>query len=132
LTQVLLVTPNRSRFGDISAAIQGLGGQIGWAPSGRRAMEIIRQQTVELVVTDEQLGDMTGLEMIAGLIAVDPAINCAAVSSLSDKAFHRVSEGLGILMKLPPAPSRADGKRLITRLNQIVGAAPKTPLSETR
>lgn len=126
MKQILLVTPNRSLFSDLAAAIQDLGGHIRWATSGGQAIERIGHQPVDLVVTDEQLGDMTGLEFIAGVVAVNPAINCATVSSLSDKAFHQASEGLGILMKLPPAPGRADAERLITRLDQILGATPKT------
>jgi CheY-like chemotaxis protein len=132
LREILLVTPNRSIFGDIAAAIHDMGGHIRWATSGGQAIERIGHQPVDLVVTDEQLGDMTGLEFIADVVAVNPAINCATVSSMSDKAFHQASEGLGILMKLPPAPGRTDADRLITRLNQILGVTPKTFNSKSR
>jgi two-component SAPR family response regulator len=35
---------------------------------------------LDLVVVDEKLGDMTGIEFIETLVSVNPMINCAAVS----------------------------------------------------
>jgi CheY-like chemotaxis protein len=121
LTQLLFVTPDRSNFTDLSSEIEKQGGTIHWAASGDQALETIAEQAVDLVVTDERLGDMTGLELIGRLVAVNPMINSATVSSLSAKAYHEASEGLGILMQLPPSPNRADGERLMAHLNQILG-----------
>ena len=105
----------------MASEIKQQGGTIQWAATGDQALETIGKQTVDLVVTDEHLGDMTGLELIGRLVAVNPMINSAAVSSLSKEAYHEASEGLGILMQLPPSPDRADGERLMAHLNQILG-----------
>ncbi|MBR9987971.1 MAG: response regulator [Desulfosarcina sp.] len=121
MTQHLFVTPDRSNFADLSAEIERQGGTVHWAASGDQALKTIKEQTVDLVVTDERLGDMTGLDLVGRLVAVNPMINSAAVSSLSKEAFHEASEGLGISMQLPPSPSRADGERLMAHLNQILG-----------
>ena len=121
MTRILFVTPDRSNFADLSSEIEKQGGTIQWAASGGQALKTIGKQTVDLVVTDERLGDMTGLELVGRLVAVNPMINGAAVSSLSKEAFHEASEGLGILMQLPPRPDRADGERLMAHLNKILG-----------
>ena len=121
MTQLLFVTPDRSNFADLSSEIKKQGGTVHWAASGDQALATIREQTVDLVVTDERLGDMTGLELIGRLVTLNPMINGAAVSSLSREGYHEASEGLGMLMQLPPLPSRADGKRLMAQLNQILG-----------
>ena len=121
MTQLLFVTPDRSNFADLSSEIEKQGGTIHWAASGDQALETIAEQAVDLVVTDERLDDMTGLEFVGRLVAVNPMINSAAVSSLSKKAYHEASEGLGILMQLPPSPDRTDGERLMAHLNQILG-----------
>ena len=121
MTRLLFVTPDRSTFADLSSEIKNQGGTIHWAASGNQALKAIEKQTVDLVVTDERLGDMTGLELVGRLVAVNPMINSAAVSSLSKEAYHEASEGLGILMQLPPSPGRADAKRLMAHLNQILG-----------
>ena len=120
---VLLVTPDRNHFADLSTAIDSQGGAIDWKETGDQALETLRAQAADLVVIDETLPDMTGLEFIGRLVALNPMINCALVSSLSKADYHEASEGLGVLMQLPPRPSQADAKRLMTHLNQILGFA---------
>lgn len=123
MTRLLFVTPDRSHFADLSLEVKKQSGSINWAASGGQALRTIGEQTVDLVVTDEHLGDMTGLELIKRLVAVTPMINSAAVSSLSKAAYHEASEGLGVLMQLPPSPDRTDGERLMANLNQILGSS---------
>jgi two-component SAPR family response regulator len=95
-------------------------------------LERIGKTAVDLVVADETLGDMTGLDLIKRLVAINPLINCAAVSSLSKEAYHEASEGLGILMQLPPKPAGADGQRLMAHLNQILGLSSQKKISSRR
>lgn len=121
MTQLLFVTTDKTNFADLSVIIETQGGTISWATSGSQALERIGKTAVDLVLADETLNDMTGLDLIKRLVAVNPMINCAAVSSLSKEAYHEASEGLGILMQLPPKPVRADGQRLMAHLNQILG-----------
>jgi len=126
LTQLLIVTPDRANFTELSAEIEKQGAFASWAASGRQAMEMLAETAVDLVLTDETLGDMSGLEFIAQLVAINPMINCAAVSTLPPEAYHEASEGLGILMQLPPRPGAADGQRLLAQLNQILGLTAPT------
>lgn len=121
MTQLLFVTTDKTNLADFSAVIETQGGTIIWVTSGSEALKRIGKTAVDLVLADEMLGDMTGLELIKRLVTVNPMINCAAVSSLSKEAYHEASEGLGILMQLPPKPDRADGQRLMAHLNQILG-----------
>lgn len=121
MTQLLLVTPDQANFSELSAEIENQGASVSWAASGRQALEMLSENAVDLVLTDETLGDMSGLEFVAQLVAINPMTNCAAVSPLSPKAYHEASEGLGILMQLPPKPGAADGQRLMAHLNQILG-----------
>lgn len=121
MTQLLFVTPDRSGFADLAQEIEKQAGTVHWAASGGQALETIGKQTFDLVVTDENLGDMTGLEFVERLVAVNPMINSAAVSSLSPKEYHEASEGLGILRQLSPRPGREEGEQLMAQLNQICG-----------
>jgi two-component SAPR family response regulator len=120
----LLVTPDRSSFADLSLAIEARGGFISWADSGQQALASLSQTNVDLIVADETLGDMTGLEFLKRVIAVNPMVNCAAVSSLSKEAYHEASEGLGLLMQLVPNPGKADSERLMANLNRILQLTP--------
>ena len=53
-------------------------------------------------------------------------VNCAAVSSLLPDDFHQVSEGLGILMKLPAKPGPEYAKELLEHLKNILDLAIET------
>jgi CheY-like chemotaxis protein len=121
LSKILLVTPHQSHFSGILATIEASGAQVIWAASGAEALEQVRLQSVDLVLADEALGDMTGLALVEKIVAINALINCALVSSLSEKAYHDASEGLGILMRMPPSSQKEDGERLMAHFNQILG-----------
>ena len=74
MTQLLFATPDRANFADLSAEMGKQGGVISWATSGRQALETVGKTAVDLVLTDETLGDMTGLEFVKHLVAVNPMI----------------------------------------------------------
>jgi CheY-like chemotaxis protein len=119
---ILLITPNKERLTGLAAAMAD-GGAIYWASAGGQALEMLAERAVDLVVADDDLADMTGLNFIERLVKRNPMINCALVSALSPDDYHEASEGLGILMQLPSPPSAADGKRLVSHLRQIMGLA---------
>ena len=75
--------------------------------------------TIDLVVADEGLGDMTGLELAGKILSVNPMINCASVSRLSPEEYHEASEGLGVLAQLPIKPGKKHAEELVQRLKYI-------------
>jgi DNA-binding NtrC family response regulator len=87
--------------------------------SGRKALLAITEKTFDLLVADEDLGDMSGLELVQSVIAKRPVINCAVASTLSPEDFHAESEGLGILMQLPAEPGKQEAYNLLECLNKI-------------
>jgi len=89
--------------------------------SGEKALARLASKAVDLVVADEDLGDMTALELSRRLLTINPMINCAVVSSLSHEEFHEASEGLGIMAQLPKQPGGKDAERLVKTLKQIKG-----------
>jgi YesN/AraC family two-component response regulator len=89
------------------------------AESGKKALELISDTSFDLVVTDETLKDMTGLELAEKMLSVNPMINCAAVSELSAEAFHEASEGLGILAQLPREVNDETVEELLGKLKEI-------------
>lgn len=121
MIHVLLATPDRLNFADLSATLQTENAAIAWESAGAAALDTLGGKSVDLVVADETLDDMKGLEFAERLVALNPMINCALVSPLEKKEFHEASEGLGIIMQLPPKPGPADGQRLMAHLKQIMG-----------
>ena len=82
-------------------------------------MDIASDTAIDLVVTEEKLGDMTGLEFAGRLLSLNPMINCASVSSLSHEKFHDVSEGMGVMAQLPTKPRKENAEELLQRLRYI-------------
>jgi DNA-binding response OmpR family regulator len=89
------------------------------AESGNSALEIIKADTVDLVITDEEVGDMSGLVFAKKLITANPMINCVALSSLPGQEFHEVSEGLGLMTSLSNRPGREEAEGLLRNLRII-------------
>jgi CheY-like chemotaxis protein len=100
--------------------------QTAWAESGSNAIGRIAEERFDLVVTDENLGDMTGLEFIEKVISIKPMVNCAAITSLLPADFHEASEGLGILMSLPVRPGQEQADKLLVQLKTILNLAEQT------
>ena len=118
--KILLVSPDKnSLYGLASALVEHADVDLSWAESGKTALEIVTDSAIDLVVTDESLGDMTGLEFAGRLLSVNPMINCASVSRLSPENFHEISEGLGIMVQLPVKPDKEDAEKLLQRLKDI-------------
>ncbi|MFH1241603.1 MAG: response regulator [Pseudomonadota bacterium] len=120
--KLLLVTPNKEALARLASGLaEREDVQVSWAESGSQALNIASETSIALVVTDEKLGDMTGLQLAERLLMLNPVINCAAVSPLSPEDFHRASEGLGLMAQLPPRPGEEEGTYLVERLKHIKG-----------
>jgi CheY-like chemotaxis protein len=120
MLKFLLVSPDEDALSKLASAITKHGDvDLSWAESGRQALDMISRAAVDLVVTDESLGDMTGLEFARQLLSVNPMVNCASVSSLSPEDFHEASEGLGLLAQLPIRPGEKQAKDLLQRLRSL-------------
>ena len=118
---ILLVTSDKKSLADFSLAlVQDNKAELLIAASGDEALNILAARDINLVITDENLKDMTGLEFITKLVTINPMINCAALNSLSHDDFHEASEGLGILMQLPSSPGQEDALNLLRHLNKIL------------
>lgn len=122
MPSILIVTTKKDDFSVFAAALKEHDGvDLSWAESGSKALDTASGQAFDLMVTDEELGDMTGLELALKLLSVNPMINSTSVSSLSTKDFHEASEGLGLVMQLSSPPGRHEAGKLLERLKKIMG-----------
>jgi CheY-like chemotaxis protein len=120
MISILLVSRNKASLSELKAGLEAYGGQATWAESGTEALSKVAERAVDLLVADEFLADMTGLDLVKMVISKRPMINCAVVSSLSPADFHEAGEGLGILMQLPAGPNREDARQLHGHLINIL------------
>ena len=122
MMKLLLVSPDKSSLSELAAALKEHDDvELLTTESGEKALAMVSESAVDLVVTDEELGDMTGLEFARRLISLNPMINCATVSGLEPERFHEVSEGLGLMDQLPTRPGKEDAERLLRNLRLIKG-----------
>ena len=92
--------------------------------NGKAGLEDLKTQAIDLVVIDEQLDDMTGIEFVKQVVKVNPLVNTVVVSGLSAEDFHEATEGLGVLLQLPWQPQAGDAERLLAVLAKIAGLMP--------
>jgi two-component SAPR family response regulator len=89
--------------------------------TGKDALELVSHEKIDLAVIDENIIDMTGLELVKKLITVNPTVNCALVSSLSPEDYHEETEGLGLLMQLSVNSNEQQQEALFDRFNSVTG-----------
>ncbi len=117
---ILLATPDKASFSGLASALEKEGDiKLLWAESGAAALKIVSSTAIDLVVTDEDLKDMTGLELAEKLLSVNPMINSAAVNLLPPEEFHEASEGLGLLAQLPLQPGSEEATFLLQTMRTL-------------
>lgn len=122
MLSILLVSSDQGRFEDLISSLKVYGDiELESIESGKKALEIISGKSVDLVISDEDLGDMTGLELVRQILKVNFMINFAVVSGLSPDDFHEASEGLGVMSQLPKHPVKKDAEDMIKVLKQLKG-----------
>ena len=120
MLKLLLVSPDENSLSGLASALKEHDDvELFQAKSGEAGLLMAPDAAIDLVVTDESLGDMTGLEFAERLLSLDPMINCASVSRLSSESFHNVSEGLGIMAQLPVQPGKESAEELLERLRSL-------------
>ncbi len=122
MEKVLLVSSDKTSLSDLASALEKRGDvDVSWATSGSYALECVSGAAYDLVITDEILEDMTGLELVGRLLRVNPLIHCTSVSTLPSEEYHDKSEGLGLMDPLPDRPGEEDAERLLQDLRRIKG-----------
>jgi DNA-binding response OmpR family regulator len=120
MLNILLVSPQQERFEGLRETLNAIHPVTAeQAADGQAALKLVRKNAVDLVVIDEALGDMAGVELVRRLLEVNAMIHTALVSSLSPEVFHERTEGLGILMPLSPACGPEDAGALSECLRRL-------------
>ncbi|MFH2093732.1 MAG: response regulator [Pseudomonadota bacterium] len=121
----LLACRDNTLFSNLIDTFQNQGIQIDSVSSGSLALTMMTDRSYNLLITDEHLPDMTGIDLIKKTITLNPLINCVAVSTLSHKDFHEKTEGMGVLMQFPPKPDVKTVQALLDHLDKIYALSKK-------
>jgi DNA-binding NtrC family response regulator len=131
MIHILLAGRDVLSMSAFKAALDESDAQTTCLESGHKTLSAVSEKVFDLLVIDENLSDMTGLELIESVITSQPMLNCAVVSTLSSADFHEVSEGLGILMQLPAEPGKKEAHQLLEHLKKIHSFAKSAAPRET-
>ena len=94
-------------------------GRVTCLGTGGLVVAAVSKGGFDLLIADEFLEDMSGIDLIEKVVALNPMLDCALVSSLPPDEYHEASEGLGILMQLPNQPGQAEADALMNHLKKI-------------
>jgi DNA-binding response OmpR family regulator len=123
--QILILTNDTDKFADMVKAPSAESKcHIRWANTISAARFAASETRVDLMIIDESVAGKSGFEIAREIIALNALINLALVSSLSDEQFHEAGEGLGIMARLSPAPSKTEAEKLIADLNGLSALKP--------
>lgn len=92
--------------------------------SAEQGWQTIQTNAIDVLVVDERLGKISGLDFVRAVVSTYPMINCALVSPLSHEDFHEASEGLGVFMQLPVAPGAEEATRMMELLEILYAHLP--------
>lgn len=116
-----IVTGHPRRFATLANALadHAEGIAVSWYLTGAAALEAATEAAPDLVVVDEDLSELSALDFLRRLMAVNAMIHTAVASPAATDQFHDTYEGLGILMQLPAEPDREVAKSLIDRFQAL-------------
>ena len=119
---ILLVSPHISQWHNFTHALaQIFPVEIAAAQTGAEALIVARETEPLAAVVDVTLTDMNSVAFVRRLIEVNAMIHVALVSNLPEEAFHNETEGLGIMLQLPPNPRASRAATLARRLQALTG-----------
>ena len=89
MLRILLVADQTFAFEELARFLIDEGqADILWAHDSQTALEKAAADAPDLVIVDESIGDVQGLDWIQRLIRVNAFIQTAAVSRLPHEVFH--------------------------------------------
>ena len=83
MMQILFAGRDIASLPAFKRAIEESGGQVTCLVSGRQVIDAVSERNFDLLIAEESLGDMSGINLIEAVVSRQPMLNCAVVSSLS-------------------------------------------------
>ena len=119
MTQIIFAGSGLASLPAFKKAMEDSKGRVTCLGTGGLVVAAVSKGGFDLLIADEFLEDMSGIDLIEKVVALNPMLDCALVSSLPPDEYHEASEGLGILMQLPNQPGQAEADALMNHLKKI-------------
>lgn len=117
MLQIVIVTCDTGKFSEFAKSLSvDSACRVHWASSIQTALDEGLSIPPDLMIIDETVQGLTGIDVARRIILKNAFINLAVASSLPPETFHKVSEGLGILAQLPLIPKKSDAVALLAAM----------------
>jgi DNA-binding response OmpR family regulator len=126
MIHVLLVSREKNVFKDLEAAFSDIKITFDWTDSAQNALSKLSKEKFDLFITEEQLPDTTGRDLIEKVLFKNAMMDSVVLSALSHEDFHEAYEGLGVLMQFPVVPGKKQARDLLNHINRIARIASRT------
>ena len=121
MKKILIISERQEKLADFTNALEkDREVDLLTATAVEDAINMAEYHAPALIVVDEQVGDLSGVDLVRRLIGVNAFLNTAVLSALADEDFHLRSEGLGILARLPIQPGDKDALRMLELLRSLM------------
>ena len=119
---ITIATEDTGRFQTLAGHLKSKPDiELEWTQTLETTLDNIESRKPQLVIVDDSLSGVSGIDVVRKIIGVNPMINTAVATDMPDEEFHDASEGLGILAHLPLSPGVEDSEALLSSLKQIMG-----------
>ena len=121
MIKILIISERQEKLADFTKALEkDREVDLLTATAVEDAINMAEYHAPALIVVDEQVGDLSGVDLVRRLIGVNAFLNTAVLSASTDEDFHLRSEGLGILARLPIHPGDKDALRMLELLRSLM------------
>ncbi|MCH2160719.1 MAG: response regulator [Phycisphaerales bacterium] len=124
--KVLVVDDEDHILRVVSFKLRGAGYEVLEASDGEEAWEILRTQSVDLVITDQQMPYMTGLELVETM-RKQPRTADVPVLMLSARGFRLDTEELERADVLALVAKPFSPRMLLSHVRAVIGPATEEP-----
>ncbi len=130
VNSILIVDDDASTLRVMRQVLEPLGYAVGVASSGKEALRSLRQERVDLVITDLLMPEGDGFELIASLRKDFAGLHILAISGggqVGADTYLTIARGLGVDMVLQKPIARDDLVMAITAVEARSTGRPPRP-----
>ena len=117
--KILIFSKSFFEIASFSRALLKDGHAVIFVSTEIEAISFIEELKIDALLCDDQK-----LGWVKGLVARMPNLNIALFSDIEETVFHQMTEGLGIVMRLPQIPEKSEAALLLKRLRRIAALLP--------
>jgi CheY-like chemotaxis protein len=122
MPRILVIDDSASALQIVEAMLAGAGHQVHACREGRNALQVLRREAFDLVVTDIYMPDEDGLEVIRESRRICPNVPVVAMSGMTgNRNMLAVAKYLGACQTVTKPLSAAD---LLAAVEAALGPAP--------